>query len=669
MNTKVVKNLSFNKKVDNKDHSKGFLSRLGSPFTTQSEPSTPVGSPPHAHDSSSSINSKLSEETSVESSILKEKQLFEDAGQCAIALDHFLNSNINEAEAILKPHYKDSMYYSLGYSFILYLKSVMTFQEDDIKTTLESLKHTIRLASSSRKRESGWLVSVTSWMKGTTLENVKNMTVVERHAELVHAEAYLLKALLSIIHDESVMSFLRESLNIRSSYNAYMTLEKYVKHVYETDKDHSTLDNDFTSGVALGVGCFSLILSMLPASVVKVAELIGFSSDRAHGLKVLESVGGWNKHSDGTVFREKDVNTGLRSQMCNMVLIVYHIVLSKMVPLSDVDIPFAETILNSCLDKYPSGVFFLYFNGRLMGSKRLLKQAEEQYQHAIDTQKDWKQLQHMCFWELGLIYIMEQNWQKAYDIYTILQRDSNWSKAVYTYLKAVTLYKLANTTEDDATRVDFMKQVVSYMNQVTGEKQKIAGKSIPMEKFVARKARKFLSQKNYLLLLDLEVLNAFTAYDFMPVDVLQSGLNRINTEIIRLTANEKHGTCYYDDICLAEYLRAITARMLFQQGSDTETMHQIHEKSLNVVFDNADKIELDHYIYYFSRYEKANMLILDKEYAKAESEIQFVLKANDRGQYSIGSGPHAKNKYSLASALVFKCHNCITKIKVESSAN
>lgn len=153
--------------------------------------------------------------------------------------------------------------------------------------------------------------------------------------------------------------------------------------------------------------------------------------------------------------------------------------------------------------------------------------------------------------------------------------------------------------------------------------------------------------------------------------MLHAGLSRINTEIARLesTPKEKRNTNYYDDLCLAEFLRAITSRELYEQGSDKETMRQKHEKSLQFVFDHADKIELDHYIYYFGHYEKACMLILDKEYTKAESEIQVVLKANDRGQYSIGSGPHAKNKYSLASALVFKCHNCMTKIKSESSAS
>lgn len=191
------------------------------------------------------------------------------------------------------------------------------------------------------------------------------------------------------------------------------------------------------------------------------------------------------------------------------------------------------------------------------------------------------------------------------------------------------------------------------------------------QKFVARKARKFLSQDNYLLLPDLEILHAFTAYDFIPANLLHAGLDRINAEISRLesTPAEKHNAYYYDDLCLAEFLRAITSRELYEQGSDKAAMLSAHEKSLQFIFDHADKIQLDHYIYYFGRYEKACMLILEKQYTKAESEIQVVLKANDRAQYSIGSGPHAKNKYSLASALVFKCHNCMTKIKAESSSS
>jgi hypothetical protein len=170
MESKLVKSFSFSSKKSNGGLSVktpttptgGILSKIGSPFgTTKSTPDTPASSPP------------------LEST---QHQFIDDIARVRVALDLFLNSDINEAEKILKPHYKDSLYYSLGYSFILYLKCVMTFQHDDINTTLEVLKHTIELAGKQRRKDSGWFDSITSWVKGTTLEDVKQMTVVERHA-------------------------------------------------------------------------------------------------------------------------------------------------------------------------------------------------------------------------------------------------------------------------------------------------------------------------------------------------------------------------------------------------------------------------------------------------------------------------------------------------------
>ncbi|KAI8884677.1 hypothetical protein K501DRAFT_247391, partial [Backusella circina FSU 941] len=625
------------------------LKILSSFTTTKSAQCTPNSSPPAENLLESSTN---------------EETLHKDIVQVRLALDHFLNSEIHEAEAILRPHRMTSMYYSLGYSFILYLKCVMTFQKPDMDQALTSTKHTIELAGGLRKGATGWMESITSWVKGMTVEDIKNMTVIQRHAELVYAESYLLKAMLSILYDESVMSFLRESLNIRSSYNSYMMLEKYINNSSSTEND-----DDFTSGVALGVGCFSLILSMLPASVVKVAEFIGFTSDREHGLDVLASVGGWSS-------KNSTRNHGLRRDFCDMILITYHIVLSKIIPLSHVDEGLAVTILNDNLARYPNGVFFLYLNGRAKMSDRLLDEAKAQHQKAIDTQEDWKQLHHMCYWELGLISLIEGDFKESVRIYDLLGNESNWSKAVYCYLKSVALYMLAvNDEEQDEKKQVWMKEAEASMSKVTSEKKKIAGKSIPMEKFMSRKSRKFLSQGNYLLLADLEVLNALTAFDFMPVTILKDNLKRIQLEIDRLeklkVSDDQH---YYDDLCLSYYLRAITSRMLYPQ--DPSKMKAIHQASVSKVFEHAEKIQLDHYIYYFTCYENARMELLlykhDKDrnhLAVAEFQIQVVLKANDRHQYGIGAGVHARNKYSLASALVFKCHNCMAQVKDEMDEN
>lgn len=98
------------------------------------------------------------------------------------ALDLFLDSRISEAEAILAPKRTQSMYYSLGYGFILFLKCVMTFENADIERTMEALKHTIHLANGQRKRDGGWLDNITTWVKGNNVASLKSMTRIHRHA-------------------------------------------------------------------------------------------------------------------------------------------------------------------------------------------------------------------------------------------------------------------------------------------------------------------------------------------------------------------------------------------------------------------------------------------------------------------------------------------------------
>lgn len=62
-------------------------------------------------------------------------------------------------------------------------------------------------------------------------------------------------------------------------------------------------------------------------------------------------------------------------------------------------------------------------------------------------------------------------WKEAYECFTILLKESNWSKAVYTYGRAV---NLAQTGQDDREAAALFRKVPEAM-------QRIAGKSIPME--------------------------------------------------------------------------------------------------------------------------------------------------------------------------------------------
>ena len=82
------------------------------------------------------------------------------------------------------------------------------------------------------------------------------------------------------------------------------------------------------------------------------------------------------------------------------------------------------------------------------------------------------------------------------------------------------------------SQIDLMRLVPSW-------KQKIAGKSLPMEKFAIRKSERFLEQGNYLVLPALELIYVWNGFKVIgkswqmvePVYVLvEKELEKVETE-------------------------------------------------------------------------------------------------------------------------------------------
>lgn len=170
------------------------------------------------------------------------------------------------------------------------------------------------------------------------------------------------------------------------------------------------------------------------------------------------------------------------------------LVIANYLPVSKVDIPLARNILDYNLARYPNSIFLLYYAGRLYSTETRLETAILTYRKAIASQKEYVQLGHICYWDLSLAYLALGDWNNAYESLHILGTESNWSKAVYNYGQAIALLEQGK----DLTRAAEM------MSLVPGLTQKIAGKSIPLEKFVARRAKKFTDQGHRLTLGGLE---------------------------------------------------------------------------------------------------------------------------------------------------------------------
>nr|XP_040144594.1 tetratricopeptide repeat protein 39A isoform X6 [Ictidomys tridecemlineatus] len=229
----------------------------------------------------------------------------------------------------------------------------------------------------------------------------------------------------------------------------------------------------FEGGVKLGVGAFNLTLSMLPTRILRLLEFVGFSGNKDYGLLQLEE--GASGHS-------------FRAVLCVMLLLCYHTFLTFVLGTGNVNIEEAEKLLKPYLNRYPKGAIFLFFAGRIEAIKGNIDAAIRRFEECCEAQQHWKQFHHMCYWELMWCFTYKGQWKMSYFYADLLSKENSWSKATYIYMKAAYLSMFGK--EDYKP---FGDDEVELFRAVPGLKLKIAGKSLPTEKFAIRKSRRYLS--------------------------------------------------------------------------------------------------------------------------------------------------------------------------------
>lgn len=111
------------------------------------------------------------------------------------------------------------------------------------------------------------------------------------------------------------------------------------------------------------------------------------------------------------------------------------------------------------------------------------------------------------------------------DLLLCAGQESNWSKAIYSYGQAICLLEQDKEVE----------RAQRTMTEVPGMTQKIAGKSIPLEKFCARRARKFTDQGHRLTLGGLEFAYVLNCLGLTPRSVLyEVHLQKVNAALAEL---------------------------------------------------------------------------------------------------------------------------------------
>eukprot|EP00069_Balaena_mysticetus_P005708 bmy_00869T0 len=410
------------------------------------------------------------------------------------ALDLFLTNQFSEALSYLKPRTKESMYHSLTYATILEMQAMMTFDPQDILLAGNMLKEAQSLCQRSRP-------GVWTGMRG-----------LEIHAEVCYAECLLQRAALTFLQDENMVSFIKGGIKVRNSYQTYKELDSLVQSSqYCQGENH----RHFEGGVKLGVGAFNL----------------------DYGLLQLEE--GASGHS-------------FRAVLCVMLLLCYHTFLTFVLGTGNVNIAEAEKLLRPYLKRYPKGAIFLFFAGRIEAIKGNVDAAIRRFEECCEAQQHWKQFHHMCYWELMWCFTYKGQWKMAYFYADLLSKENSWSKATYIYMKAAYLSMFGK--EDYKP---FGDDEVELFRAVPGLKLKIAGKSLPTEKFAIRKSRRYLSPKPISL----------------PIPALEAEEN-----FRSISANEKR--IKYDHYLIPNALLEL-ALLFMEQGRNEEAVKLLETAKQN----------------------------------------------------------------------------------------
>uniref|UniRef100_A0A8C9X6H5 Tetratricopeptide repeat protein 39B n=1 Tax=Sander lucioperca TaxID=283035 RepID=A0A8C9X6H5_SANLU len=495
--------------------------------------------------------------------------------ECSTALGLFLNNRFSDALALLKPWKSQSMYHAMGYSSILVMQAGMTFEPKDMDAAM-----------------------AVSYNK----ENYNHILYTE---ELI---VLLQKAMLTFL-DESIIGFIKGGMRIRNSYQIYNVTN-------EMEKQKSTHIH-FRGGVNMGIGSFNLMLSLLPSKVLRLMEFLGFSGDREMGLSEL---------------RKGAASNSLRSILSTLTLLMFHLYITVILGTGEGNLTEAEALLEPYIEKFPNGALILFYIARIALLKGNFSFAQEKFLACIATQQEWRQIHHLCYWELMWAYSFEQNWREAYRYADLLCKESKWSQATYTFQKAAILSMLP---EEEVTKLG--ENVVELFRQVDGLRLRIAGKSIPTEKFAANKAKRYSSSNPVKLVVPalemMYVWNGFTVVGKRP-ELTKSILTTLEEAEELLRDDPNPSEYHLDDQCVVQLLKGLCLRQL---GHLVQA-----ELCFNHVISSEKDIKHDNYLVPFTMYELG---LLHKQ--KGDINTAITVIENVKMNYK---------DYQMESRLHFRIH-------------
>jgi hypothetical protein len=116
----------------------------------------------------------------------------------------------------------------------------------------------------------------------------------------------------------------------------------------------AALDDSALSGIYFGLGVFAVVISILPSFIMKIVSILGFPTNRAHGMRLLQ--------------RGLDLG-GIRSPLCALTMLIMHVVIPGFFTTeAETNARKAQPVFDWVRARWPSSCLFLWNEGRQVGS-------------------------------------------------------------------------------------------------------------------------------------------------------------------------------------------------------------------------------------------------------------------------------------------------------------
>uniref|UniRef100_A0A1I8BM00 TPR_REGION domain-containing protein n=1 Tax=Meloidogyne hapla TaxID=6305 RepID=A0A1I8BM00_MELHA len=388
--------------------------------------------------------------------------LLKSIEEAKISLNLFLENRFDLAEKKMEKFVNCSIYHSLVNGLLLMIRALMSFERSDIHRAIEAIDSACSLIQQFRGKQCR-TIELIFRMNGSN-NNYCDYSEEQLHAELCYAELLMIRAILCLLSDETLKGRIGGLLRIRSCFNIYFGLYRFLKENEITRKNSSShsksLWREFEAGVCFGFGLFNLLLASIPPKMAIFLQLAGICGDKC------------SKFEDT-----------LRSPLASISILFYQLVLVSFIGVEKIDSDLCEKIFTKLNGKYPKGAILLFLRARYrLVSRGHIDESVQLYWHFIRSQSEYKQFHHICHWELAVTNIFLMHWARA-----AWHANKLFEETIYAYLLAVCIE--ADNSGDFSKNKEAVRIL---MRKVPENRIKIAGKSIPMEKFVEKRALKWL---------------------------------------------------------------------------------------------------------------------------------------------------------------------------------